>query len=310
MLPPQFLNRLFWWNNPILMKRLKNWIISAASRTRAGFVLAFQVLREAITRFGTSQAAEAAASLGYYAFFSMFPLLIFLVSAGSFFLQGEQVYNGVIKFISEIFPISVDWLENNIQNILSLRGSVSLIGLISLLWSSSSFFTVLARNINRAWPSASKRTFVQDRLVGLTMVAVIVILLILSLLTSAISQLLPLWLESLPNHGVVDGIPIWVRLTRLIPWLLSYLMFTNLYRWVPTSKVCWKGALWGAGAATIGWQLITYGFTMYLKSGIIRYELIYGSLGALASLLFWFYLSGMIAIFGAHLASSVQEKCG
>jgi membrane protein len=62
----------------------------------------------------------------------------------------------------------------------------------------------------------------------------------------------------------------------------------------------------GALIASIAWQLATEGFSWYLASGLARYEVIYGSLGGVVALLFWAYLSNMIAIFCAHLTSAID----
>jgi uncharacterized BrkB/YihY/UPF0761 family membrane protein len=43
------------------------------------------------------RAGEAAASVAFWAFFSLFPLLLFLVAIGSFFLTSDQVYNQVVN---------------------------------------------------------------------------------------------------------------------------------------------------------------------------------------------------------------------
>ena len=46
-----------------------------------------QSIRRAFTTFGERRGAEAAAAMAYYAFLSLFPLLIFLVAAASLLLQ-------------------------------------------------------------------------------------------------------------------------------------------------------------------------------------------------------------------------------
>ena len=52
----------------------------------------------------------------------------------------------------------------------------------------------------------------------------------------------------------------------------------------------------------LGWGS-TAGFTWYLTSGIVRYELVYGSLGAIVVLMFWVYISSLIIIY-PYLPSS------
>jgi membrane protein len=82
-------------------------------------------------------------------------------------------------------------------------------------------------------------------------------------------------------------------------------MFLALYRWTPSTEVRWKGAIAGALTAALAWELVKGGFTWYLRSGLVRYELVYGSLGTVAALLFWIYISSTITLFGAHLSAAV-----
>ena len=63
----------------------------------------------------------------------------------------------------------------------------------------------------------------------------------------------------------------------------------------------------GAEAAA-GWEIITLGFTWYLGSGLVQYELVYGSLGTIVGLMFWIYLGSLITLFGAHLTATLSQQ--
>jgi len=60
-------------------------------------------------------------------------------------------------------------------------------------------------------------------------------------------------------------------------------------------------------AAALAWELSTNGFTWLLSSGLVHYELVYGSLGAIIALLFWIYLISWILLFGAYLTAAIDE---
>jgi uncharacterized BrkB/YihY/UPF0761 family membrane protein len=45
-----------------------------------------------------------------------------------------------------------------------------------------------------------------------------------------------------------------------------------------------------------------------LSSGLIHYELVYGSLGAIIALLFWIYLISWILLYGAYLTAAIDES--
>ena len=61
----------------------------------------------------------------------------------------------------------------------------------------------------------------------------------------------------------------------------------------------------GAAVAAVGWELANGAFKWYLTSGLARYQLVYGSLGALIALMLWIYISSIIVLFGAHLSATI-----
>jgi membrane protein len=94
-------------------------------------------------------------------------------------------------------------------------------------------------------------------------------------------------------------------LSNLVPGIISFLLFLILYRQVPRVPIGWREAAVSAVAAAVAWRLASIGFVWYLRSGLVSYNLVYGSLGSLAALLFWIYWSGWILLFGAHLCSAI-----
>lgn len=265
------------------------------------------ILVTMIRSFVEAKAAEAAASIAYYALFSLFPLLIFLVILGSSILESEQVQQEVLNIVAEVFPTSEDLVARNIQQVLKLRGAVGIVGIIGLLWSATAVFSALVRNINRAWHTAEPRNFFIGRLMALSMVGVLAALLFLSFTANTAIRLLSrfeilLW----------GGVPIaqtytWTILSRMIPWMLAFLIFQGLYRWVPNTEVKWSEAFWGALLATTAWEITKSGFSWFISSGLTNQRLIYGSLGAVIALLIWIYLTGLITLLGAHLSAAITH---
>ena len=266
-----------------------------------------KIVREAFERFGETRATQAAAGIAYYTFFSLFPLLLLLISATSFVFQSGQASEQTIEFIQEAVPVSQQLLEQNIERVLALRGTVGLIGLVSLLWSASGAFTILSQNINRAWEGAETRNFLEKRLVGLGMIGGIFLLLLLSLASTTLVNVLPQLEFTLDRLGLSSA-HLWSLIVRFISWLFTFGMFLALYRWAPNTSVSWRAAAWGALLAGIGWELGKAAFAWYLRSGLVKYELVYGSLGTVVALLFWIYLSGNVALLGAHLTASVDRR--
>lgn len=290
-------------------------ILNAKSKTRVKTVYrqvdrmlggTLSIVAGAIQSFSQAHAAEAAASIAYYALFSFFPLLIFLIGSVSSVLENEPVQQMVLDTVEQTLPTAQGLVKENIERVLRVRGTVQIAGTVGLLWSASAVFTVLAHNINRAWHTAEDRNFLFGRLVALAMIASLTGLLVLWIIFTTIFNLLPLF--EIPIAGIIiyDTF-IWEFLSRLIPWLVIFVTFLNLYRWIPNTKVRWWEAIWGAGVAAVGWELANSAFGWYLTSGLASYQLVYGSLGALVALMLWIYLSSLIVLFGAHLSATIAN---
>ena len=244
--------------------------------------------------------------MAYYALFSLFPLLIFLVVVGSFVLEGEQVRETVFFWLANLFPTASGLIARNLDFVIARRGPAGATAIVAMLWSGSGAFTALARNINRAWPGARPRNFLMGRLVGLVIITVLVMLLFISLFAGAVVRWFPFLSRLLSLAGSAAYSRFWGLATaNLFAPALTFLMFLVLYRWTPNADVRWTEAAWGAATATFGWRVAVYAFTWYLSSGLVNYQLVYGTLGTVIALMFWIYLSSLVTLFGAHLGAAI-----
>ncbi|MBN1995698.1 MAG: YihY/virulence factor BrkB family protein [Anaerolineae bacterium] len=257
--------------------------------------------------FGQANAAEAAASIAYYALFSLFPLLLFLVTLASSVLESDQVAQQIVEITATALPPAKELVAQNIKEILARRGAMGTVAVIGLLWAASSVFTILTRNINKAWHSARPHNFLLRRLMGLTMVAILAGLLMLSLISTTIFRLLPhidmtgpLWGEVLLYETYS-----WALASRLVPWFFMFVMCLGLYRWIPNTKVGWLEAIVGALVAATAGETTKSIFTWYLGSGLARYDLVYGSLATPVVLMLSIYFGSLVLLFGAHLSAAI-----
>lgn len=264
------------------------------------------ILKDAIETFNITRAGQAAASLAYYVILSLFPLLMVLISAGSFFLDSEQVYLKVSQLVQHNFPATTyEWIVENLEQILERREAIGIIGLITLVWAASGGFISLAYNINLAWLEAPQRNYFQNRLIGLQMIAGLSGLFLLTLIVDSIISVLHI--INLPFTSFLD-LGIWKWTSNIFSLLVLFMLFFILYDWVPTVNVTGKAALWGALTASIAWKIATILFSLYVRSGFGRYELLYGSVGTLIAFLFLIYILATVTLFGAHLTSAIDRK--
>jgi membrane protein len=198
-------------------------------------------------------------------------------------------------------------IEENLQRVLETRGAIGLVGLVGLVWSASGVFSGLAYNINLAWSAASERSLLMKRLVALGMIGALTVLLILSLILDTLVKVLTsLEIPMLGDISIYES-GLWTLFSNLTPWVLIFILYLALYRWTPTSDVNWRAAFWSAAGAATAWKIVSDVFSWYIKSGISRYEVVYGSLGAVAALMFLIYIISWITLFGAHLSAAIQH---
>ncbi len=263
------------------------------------------VFRLAGTTFAKERAPEAAASMAYFTFFSLFPLVLVVISFASFVLKSPFVQDLVYQFIIDSIPVVPELIISNIENVLAKRGAVGWIAIIGLVWSASSMFNIFALNVDRAWSDTKSHNFLERRLIGLIIIIGLSILILLlwafrSLMNvELIKQLLEYFQVPILNTTL------YAIIAYLVPRAFRFIIFLVMYQWIPKAVVKPYQAFWGAAFTLLFTELITVIMNWYTSSQWIRYELIYGSLGRIIALMLWIYFSSYVIFFGAHISAAV-----
>lgn len=264
------------------------------------------VLRLALNNFNLMHGAEASASLAYYGLFSIFPLLLAIVSIGSIFLDSELVKVEVLALINEWIPISADTVNTQITYVLNMRGPVTIVALISLLWSGSNVFDKIIVNVNRAFLKGSRPGFLKRRGMALLIILAMILLFSSSLFFSTFVDIFPS-AENALFGKLLSSTAAWVDLLQLVPFILKFLLFLAVYGWIPQiSDILFLARLIGSVVTAVLWELSSRLLGWAISSGFTNYEIIYGSLASIIALMFWLYLSGYILFFGAHLVYAID----
>jgi membrane protein len=93
----------------------------------------------------------------------------------------------------------------------------------------------------------------------------------------------------------------------LLGGALAFIAFTILYKSFPHAQVKWRDALLAALLAALAWHTAKYLYELYLVH-FARFNLVYGSVGAVIGLLLWGYISASIVLFCAELAAMRAYK--
>jgi membrane protein len=240
-----------------------------------------------------------AASLAYYAIFSLFPLILLGVALVSGLLGPAIAQEQVSVLLNNFFPAdTLSLIEENVLRALEQRQSFGIVALISLGWSGLSLFANLTVAIDNIFHPTRWRPLWHKRILALGMVIVLALLLLISLFTSLVFRLLNMLFMDQPGSPL-DIIGLFV------PLGLNMSIFALLFRHVPRVHVRWD-AIWPAAAlGGVGWELSQRLFAWYLDN-FGNYSVIYGSLGTVIVLLLWIYLSMAILLLAAELCNALN----
>ncbi len=252
--------------------------------------------------FDRDDGALMSRSIAYYALFSIFPLLLVLVSFSSFALDAAEVQQLVQDFMDDNLPVVADLVQGNVEQMLAARSTVGIIALVGLLWSASGVFSAIYRAVNRAWGNPKSQLFWAEKIFGLAVVLVVGALLVATTLTSTIVSVLQSWLPSF----FVRTASSWGWLSIFLPPLISAFTFIILYRVIPKNEVTWRDVWLGGLVAGLVWEAARRLYAWYLAN-VASYSLIYGSVGAIIGFLLWAYLSAMILLVGAEFTAQYCE---
>lgn len=269
-------------------------------------------LRGAVDSFALARGTQASAAVAYYAMFSLFPMLMVLVASLSYLVDPTTARNLVFTLAARFLPNNSgieSLVIDTFATIYAERGSVGLIGLVALLWSASGVFTTLTYNIELAWTEKRRPNALKARLVGLLLIFMLFGALLLALFLSTVSGIL----TALPPVFDFLGIdPEIGRLgtLRVVSIAVTVIAYTGLYHWIPNRPVPWRAAVIPALLAALVSQVVNAGYSWYLGSGFSRYELLYGPLTTIIVMMFWFYLTVLIILVGAHLGAAIARRMG
>jgi len=265
-------------------------------------LIQIQAVRLAVeTKKGYSEHAVSlmAAGVAYYWMLTIIPLTIAILAILDLFLPSDTVQQILLDFFEAFFPGSIDWLEENIEDLLRLSAAAGVVALIGFIWAGSAFFGAINRAINRAWGISKDRPYHMRKLRDLGMVLGVVVLMLMSTLSSTLLSILNQSDISLP-HGALGVV------FRLFGFLVVFAVFLIIYRYVPNARVLWRYVWRGALAAAVAFEIAQSLFAIYLTNWA-NYESIYGLFASFIIILLWFYISALIVIVGAELSAQYSR---
>ncbi|WP_353433314.1 YhjD/YihY/BrkB family envelope integrity protein [Polynucleobacter sp. MWH-UH23A] len=107
------------------------------------------------------------------------------------------------------------------------------------------------------------------------------------------------------TEGWTEALSIGFSLVATIaPIILAVLVFAVVYKVLPYSQILWKDAISGALFAAISFELMKFGFAIFLTHTAF-YKTVYGAFAIFPLALLWIYLTWWITLAGAVLVANL-----
>jgi membrane protein len=291
-------------------------MISPASRWPSPRTLSRRnAAMDRIIRFGkdvvngwlNAEAFTLAASLAYYAIFSIAPFLLIAIYIASFFLDRTAVAESVTREMSAVIGPSGSRAIKDMLNAAGdaqLEGWSGLIGLAVLLFAAAGFVGSLQDALDKIWDAPPRPggpwSFVRSKLLSFSLVLAAAFMLLVSLVLSAVVTALA--------GGVTStlGLPDWLVATIVgtANFLISVVIFIAIFKFVPSVPVTWRAAVAGGFFTAALFAAGRFALAWYL--GREAQASAYGAATALVLLLVWIYYSAQILFLGAQFSQSIQ----
>ena len=164
------------------------------------------------------------------------------------------------------------------------------------------------RAVNRLFGVESRGLFSTTLSEAVVATTAIVLFSMSMWLTALLQVGIGLHAELADSLGAAAGYLIWLLgvLSVLIPALITALLFTTVYHYIPNVPVHWRDAVYSGLVAMILFEAGKHLF-FWLSGMATQRSLVYGPLAAFAVLLMWAFISGLIFLYGAALARAAGE---
>jgi membrane protein len=272
----------------------------------------FRFLKDLVWNTGKKYYADncpqLAAAITYYVIFSLFPLLIFVVGVASLFLNTNLQHDIVTEVLKDI-PLNQGDGRNTVEDAVKVISgpnatAIGLVGLLGMLWAGSSMFTAIRRALNIVYRDITyQRPWFQQKVVDLTLVLALGLFFIASIVSSAALRVIQTRSDDLAWVGRLSkdmGLA-WTVAEYAIPFLLSLGAFLVTYTVLPSRNRNVVSALPGALVAAVLFEVVKFGFSFYVTN-FRNFDIVFGSLGAIATFMFWVYINSQIMLLGAEVA--------
>jgi membrane protein len=248
-----------------------------------------------------------AGGVAFFALFSIFPAITALVSAYGLFFDASMITHN-LSLADDVVPNEVlDLLRQQADRIASQsNGTLTIgfvVGLLVALWSAMGGVKAMIDALNVTYDQKETRSLLRYNFVALLFTVGGFAILLLAIGAVVVVPLAFSWFGLAGISAVLMRIARWPALLLVVLAALSI-----LYRYGPDRRVArWQWVSVGSIFASVAWIGASILFSWYLGK-FNSYNATYGSLGAVAAMMMWLWISASVVLLGAELNAEIEHQ--
>jgi YihY family inner membrane protein len=253
--------------------------------------LAFPVA--AWKKFSDDRAGYLAALIAYYAFVSLFPLFLALVTILDLVLASHETFREhIVNSALASYPVIGQQLKSNVHA-LSSTGPALAIGLIGTLFGARGLATATQNALNTAWavPFHRRPAFGRSLLRSIGLIAVVGPCELATLVLSGLSG----------GAGHLLGGVLARTAAIVVSLVLNVGVFWLAFRLAAASQVSARTMLLGAVIAATAWQALQIIGGYLVSHQLARYSTFYGVFAIVLGLLAWLFLQAQFTMYAVEI---------
>jgi len=242
-----------------------------------------------VKRFGDSGAGTLAATIAYYGFFSLFPLLLVFVTILGLVLRGNpDLQRSIVDSALANFPIIGTQISRNVRA-LAGSGLALGIGIALTLWSGLRVAKAMQSAMNTVWNVPYKRrpNFLFSTLRAVALLAVLGVLTLVSAAAGGVGAGSSNWLLGI--------------LGIAISLVLNFALFMLAFRILTAADLSWADVWPGAAVGAVAWTALQAVGGFYVAHQLQGASEVYGTFALVIGLLAWIFLGAQVTLYAAEV---------
>lgn len=248
---------------------------------------------------------EYTASSAYFTLLAFIPFIMLILTLTKYIGIEESTLFFIIDRIAPSNMLN-DAVLGIIREVYSKSVGTITISVVFVLWSAGKGFLALCKGLNAAYEIKEEKKYMYFRIKATICTIIFIVLIILALVLLVFGNRINLILQE--KFNIFSRlINIILKSKILISTIILFIVFVNVYKFIPKHGYKFKYQILGAMFAAVACNIVSIFYSIYVN--VFRgFSVLYGSLTTVVLAMMWLYACMYSILLGATFNKIISEK--